>query len=256
MTFLERKGETIRLPFVDDEDGISNIKALGLVVIPMIVMWITVITNFKYTPTLSASLSPTVGAIVGMVLWSIIPFAVITLGLYLVLGKRIREYFSGNIRGNWKLIIGVIVLSFVVSSIVRIIITSFGATTTIDAAVKGMTLISYLVGIFGDLFELFNEEMFGVSVFIGVAMLLKNIFKPARSATIYLAMIISALSFGLLHYDAYAGHVAQIIFVIGSLRLLLNSAFIRSRSILVSYISHYVYDELIFTITFLAGMLH
>lgn len=249
MGIMERKGSRIPMPFVDDTQGISSIKALLMILIPVIVMTITVNTGHQYSAGVVNSFeSLFLGDLVKFTLWVLIPFLLMTISLGLIFGKELKGFFSGSLKKNWKLIVGIVLLGFLVSGVMSIAFKVLHIPVESNAAVKDFSLHSLGYISISNLLSLFNEEIIGLTSFIGSTILIRNVFKTSRNVSLWIGMLVSAVIFGMLHYDAYNGNIPQILLIIGSLRLVFNFSFTRSKNIVVSFVCHYIYDELIFII--------
>lgn len=93
------------------------------------------------------------------------------------------------------------------------------------------------------------EEIFSIIIFIALFKLLS--YKFSRETAIGIALVLSSIVFGLMHFQAYNWHLAQIILLIGRERLFLTGAYIRTKNIWTSFLMHYVFDMAIFLLVFL-----
>lgn len=89
------------------------------------------------------------------------------------------------------------------------------------------------------------EELFGIILFLGLAAMVKNYGHQSRNLSIWIALIISMVIFGLMHFYVYDWHLGQMILIIGVLRLMGTGLYIRSRSIWPAFIFHWGTDTFI-----------
>lgn len=114
-----------------------------------------------------------------------------------------------------------------------------------SAANKGLMLFHEVIS---DLFDLMSEEVVSLTIFLVVAALLIQYYHFSRRSGLGIAMLASMILFGLIHFETYNWNLVQMLLVIGVARFFLNSIFVRSKSIWVSYIVHNIFDALSFLI--------
>lgn len=68
-------------------------------------------------------------------------------------------------------------------------------------------------------------------------------------------LVISLLIFGLIHYNSYNGALAQIIFVIGFGSIFYTYAYLKTKNVIVAYISHILIDGIVFGAIILSSIL-
>ena len=101
--------------------------------------------------------------------------------------------------------------------------------------------------------QLMGEELYKLLVFL-IVMALVYRFTNRRKIAMICGIIVAIFSFGLLHYSAYAGNLAQIIFVIGLGSLIYLYAYLKTKNIVVSYMVHLLIDGLPFLIAIINGL--
>lgn len=97
----------------------------------------------------------------------------------------------------------------------------------------------------GAFIQLLGEELYKVSSFL---IILHVIFKIThkRKLSVICGVIITLLSFGLLHYNAYEGAVVHIILTIGLGGIFYFYAYLKTKNVMVGYIVHLLIDGIPF----------
>lgn len=95
--------------------------------------------------------------------------------------------------------------------------------------------------------QLFGEEIFTILPFLAIMYLLFSKTKLSRNASVVIAWLVTAAWFGAAHLPTYGWNFAQAFLIIGSARLVLTLAFIRTKNILVSTGAHVLNDWTSFT---------
>ncbi len=99
----------------------------------------------------------------------------------------------------------------------------------------------------GTAIQLLGEEIFTILPFLAVMYLLFTKTTLSRNASMIIAWLVTAVWFGAAHLPTYGWNFAQALMVIGSARLVLTLAFIRTKNILVSTGAHILNDWVLFT---------
>jgi uncharacterized protein len=99
--------------------------------------------------------------------------------------------------------------------------------------------------------QLFGEELITILPFLAILYLLFRHGKLSRNNAIVAAWILSAIPFALVHLPTYQWNLIQCLVVIGSARLVLTLAYIRSKNIWVSTGAHILNDWTLFTMNLL-----
>ncbi|HEV7314976.1 type II CAAX endopeptidase family protein [Sphingopyxis sp.] len=101
--------------------------------------------------------------------------------------------------------------------------------------------------------QLFGEELFTILPFLFLLWLGTKHLGLSRHHAVLLGWIGSALLFGAIHLPTYGWNIAQAVLLIGTVRLVLMLAYLRTKSIWASTIAHIVNDWWAFTLAILAG---
>jgi hypothetical protein len=94
--------------------------------------------------------------------------------------------------------------------------------------------------------QLLGEEVVTVLPFLAVLTLLTQHFGVGRKGAVVSAWLVSSLLFGLIHLPTYNWNFVQCIVVIGTARIVLTMAWIRTKNIWVSTGAHIINDWLLF----------
>lgn len=122
-----------------------------------------------------------------------------------------------------------------------IILEQFGMSPSVNAIFETNIDLIFWIMLF---IQLLGEELFKVSVFL---ILMHLIFKIAsRKLSVILSTIITLTIFGLLHYTAYSGAIVHIILVIGWGEIFYFYAYLKTKNVVVSYITHLLVDGIVF----------
>lgn len=165
-------------------------------------------------------------------------------------------------RGNWNLffrmpnlndillIILCALLYYLYSIIMIYIFNSTGVGTNGNVVTTNIDIILCL----GLLIQLLGEELFKIILMLSVMFLVYN-FTNKRKVSIICGVLISTLMFGLIHYNAYNGALAQIIIIIGFGSLFYTYAYLKTKNVIVAYISHILIDGIIICKLILSSIL-
>ncbi|WAP50577.1 CPBP family intramembrane metalloprotease [Arthrobacter sp. ATA002] len=147
------------------------------------------------------------------------------------------------------------VLNLAVSAVMGVIVLRiFGATANpaadgvLDAGAVDLVFFYLGTGI-----QLFGEELFTILPFLAVMYLLHAKAGVSRRVAVLLAWLITAVWFGAAHLPTYGWNFAQAFLIIGSARLVLTLAYIRTKNIMVSTGAHILNDWSSFTFTLAAA---
>ncbi|QIK61881.1 CPBP family intramembrane metalloprotease [Leucobacter viscericola] len=172
-------------------------------------------------------------------------FPAIPLTLFIVFtGKHWSAIFRRLTGRDWLTMVVFWLLNLAVTSLVGILVAAlFGANanTAADglADAGGAEILAFFVGTG---IQLFGEEIFTLLPFLAVMYLFYSKAKLSRKTSIILAWLITAVWFGAAHLPTYGWNVAQALLVIGTARLVLTLAFIRTKNIAVSTGAHILND--------------
>jgi len=143
-----------------------------------------------------------------------------------------------------KLMFGFAFLNIVVSMAIGVVIKVFGTAAT-NATIANATELDGpgLINFFAKVaLQLLGEELITILPFLAILTLCHRVAGLGRNKAVIIAWLVSALVFGLLHLSTYDWNLVQCIVVIGSARLVLMWAYIRSKNIWVSTGAHIIND--------------
>jgi membrane protease YdiL (CAAX protease family) len=143
-----------------------------------------------------------------------------------------------------KLMFGFAFLNIVVTMAIGGVIKVFG-TTASNAIIANATELDGpgLANFFAKVApQLLGEELITILPFLAILTLCHRVAGLGRNKAVIIAWLVSALVFGLLHLPTYDWNLVQCIVVIGSARLILTWAYIRSKNIWVSTGAHIIND--------------
>lgn len=101
--------------------------------------------------------------------------------------------------------------------------------------------------------QLLGEEIFSILPFLALLTLFCNWLKLSRTTAIILAWLLTGVMFGMAHLPTYNWNLVQCIVIIGSARLVLTLAFIKTKSLWVSTLAHIINDWTLFIIAMILG---
>jgi membrane protease YdiL (CAAX protease family) len=147
-----------------------------------------------------------------------------------------------------RLMVGFALLNIILSMIVGAIV---GAMTHVTAnnsiAVIGELDAMGQAAFFAKtLPQLFGEEVITILPFLAILYACTHRFGMGRKAGVIVALLVSAVVFGLLHLPTYDWNVVQCVVIIGSARLVLSLPWIMTKNIWVSTGAHIINDWVIF----------
>ena len=139
-------------------------------------------------------------------------------------------------------------LNLVVSLSVGALVSGlFGAAANpAFGALAGQDTASRLLFFIRTLPQLFGEELVTILPLLAAAWLFHSVLKLGRTVAIVLAWLLSALLFGAMHLPTYDWNFLQCFVVIGSARLVLSLAYLKTRNIWVSTGAHVINDWVLF----------
>lgn len=148
-------------------------------------------------------------------------------------------------------------INLAVSALVAVLISGgslnhLSANTVTDTVLDGgaIGVIAFYAGTF---IQLFGEELFTIVPFLALLYWLFTKGKISRRNSILIAWVATALWFGAAHLPTYDWNFGQALIVIGSARLVLTLAYIRTKNIGVSFGAHLLNDWVTFTLALLAA---
>ncbi|KRM73047.1 CPBP family intramembrane glutamic endopeptidase [Lacticaseibacillus brantae] len=248
--FLEPKKHT-EFPFLDGKTSAGRLWGMffGAIIISLVMLLPQVL--------IPASASLTV-EILGQIIQSVVPL-ILFWALYRYVGQiSMRQLYKRiTIRA-----LGFGIVMFALSSVYAVIVGLLlkGQTTANASAAqaahmsKSALIPSYLLNEGLDLFNLMIEELIAVTAFLAILALANHYWHLSRNASIWVGLGISIIVFGVIHFSAYDWHWAQMILLIGMSRLFDTGVYIRTKNIWISYIMHFVWDTILFTIGLITNL--
>ena len=103
--------------------------------------------------------------------------------------------------------------------------------------------------------QLFGEEVITLLPFLALMHWMSTRFGLRRKGAIIGAWLVSSIVFGLIHLPTYDWNWVQCIVVIGSARMVLTLAWIKTKNIWVSTGAHIINDWLLFAVAILGATL-
>lgn len=234
--FLEKKDETRDFPLTNT--SISDLRLVSLI----FVLCAYFVFNILYVPShLSLIFS---------IIYSFLP-----IGIYFFIYYFFTKESPIKMYKKWSfydLKIGIVflVLQLIYVSVISRLVPNMSANETVNIYSKvPHTLKNFSLISFTTIGNLMLEEIFSIIIFIALFKLLS--YKFSRETAIGIALVLSSIVFGLMHFQAYNWHLAQMILLIGGERLFLTGAYIRTKNIWTSFLMHYIFDMAIFLLVFL-----
>jgi len=185
------------------------------------------------------------GLIIRAVLFPAIPLLV----LRFISGPQWRNLFRRIGLADVGAMLGFALLNLVVSIMVGLLVMQFfGADTNAAvSALAGMSEGEKELFFLRSLPQLFGEEVLTVLPFLAALQLAHGPLNLSRTQAVLFAWLLSSILFGLVHLPSYNWNLLQCLLVIGSARLVLSLAYIRTKNIWVSTGAHVINDWVIFT---------
>lgn len=234
--FLEKKDEIRDFPLTNT--SISDLRLVSLIFVSCAYF----VFNILYVPShLSLIFS---------IIYSFLP-----IGIYFFIYYFFTKESPIKMYKKWSfydLKIGIVflVLQLIYVSVISRLVPNMSANETVNIYSKvPHTLKNFSLISFTTIGNLMLEEIFSIIIFIALFKLLS--YKFSRETAIGIALVLSSIVFGLMHFQAYNWHLAQMILLIGGERLFLTGAYIRTKNIWTSFLMHYIFDMTIFLLVFL-----
>lgn len=96
--------------------------------------------------------------------------------------------------------------------------------------------------------QLLGEELFKVSIFL-LVMHVVYVATSNRKLSLVLGVIIALIVFGMAHWNSYGGNIVHIILVIGLGGIFYFYAYLKTKNVAVSYITHVLIDAIPFALS-------
>lgn len=161
----------------------------------------------------------------------IIPIAVVTRGKLGYLFKRPKA--------KDLLLIIVLLIAYAIYSLAMMsILFKFGIKPTANEILSANMDGVMIIGMF---LQLIGEELVKIIPFLMITYALYR-HSQNRKLAITLALVITLILFGLIHFRAYSGNFAQMILIIGFGSFFNMFAYLKTKNATVSYIFHIIWD--------------
>lgn len=232
---------------VERQDGrdfpFYNNKPMGLSVWQWLTVWLAAAIGF-----LLLVLTPWHSNVVGLV--PRILFLALPLATFIYFAKdNWKLLFRKPTRKDYRVMAGFFILNLAVTGIVAVVVKAlFGANA--NPAADGLAQaggIEIAAFYLGTGVQLLGEEVFTMLPLLAVMYYLYSKKKLSRKTAITGAWLLTAVWFSLAHLPAYDWNILQVLLVIGTARIVLTLAYIRTKNLWVSYGAHLLNDWVIFT---------
>ncbi len=193
----------------------------------------------------------TFGAMLQAVLFVAIPLRVLA-----AVAPGHWQALFGRVGGReLRLMVGFALLNIGVSMAVGLLVARFAPVTPNAAAglLAGMDTGGRIAFFAKTVPQLLGEEVMTLLPFLLVLTLLTRHFGVGRQRAVLGAWLLSSLLFGLMHLPTYDWNWVQCIVIIGTARLVLTLAWMRTKNIWVSTGAHILNDWLLFGMSLLGA---
>ncbi|MGK0551876.1 CPBP family glutamic-type intramembrane protease [Enterococcus faecalis] len=237
--FLEKKDETRDFPLTTIKISFQRLFSLFLFLCVYFVLY--VVFQPSHLPKFL------------VIIYSLFPLLVFFLAYQLFTKESPLNMYKRISLNDLKIGVAFFLLQIIYITIVSPIIGKGATNEFVGILSKASpTLINYSLIALSEIGDLMIEEVFSIMLFIVLLKLLRQRLK--RSTAIGLALVLSSLVFGLMHFEAYNWHLLQMIVLIGGERLFLTGAYIRTKNLWVPFLIHYIFDMLIFSFSLFLGL--
>ena len=242
--WLERPGDDF--PFYNGQPAILSIKQwLGILV--------AVALGFACLTVNVPVLTSDVGVLIRALLFPVIPL----LFLAFVTGPHWRSLFRRISVADIGWMLGFALLNLVVTITIGVLVIQlFGAEA--NAAINALpeqSLSQREFFFLRTIPQLFGEEVLTILPFLAVLYVAHARLGMSRINSVLVAWILSSILFGLVHLPTYNWNLVQCLVVIGSARLVLSLAYVKTKNIWVSTGAHIINDWAIFGFVLIAPTL-
>ncbi len=143
---------------------------------------------------------------------------------------------------------GVLLINLIVSGIVGFIVLKFIGAESNPAAkmVQGNTVFGNIIFVLKLIPMLIGEEIMTIIPFLVILTFASKKLKLSRKASIIISWVVTAVMFGLIHLPTYNWNFAQSVLIIGSARMVLTFAYLKTKNIWVSSMAHILNDWFLF----------
>lgn len=181
-------------------------------------------------------------------------FVLIPLGaLYVLSGHQLQALFYKVGWRELRLMLGFALLNLLVTFSVALLVENFWTTESNPAFAELKEASSYQLALFylRTFIQLIGEELFTILPFLALLWLLTSCFHWPRGRAIFAAWILTAILFALIHLPTYHWNLLQCLVIIGSARLVLTLAYIKTKNLWVCSGAHIINDWTLFTLAIL-----
>ncbi|QYK08560.1 CPBP family intramembrane glutamic endopeptidase [Shewanella mangrovisoli] len=172
---------------------------------------------------------------------------------YFIVGKHWRLIFDKlDLKAvRWMFLIAI--LNIVITVVIgKIVVDTVGATANpAFELLRHQEIWEKLQFFLRTIPQLFGEELITVFPFLALMWLLHTHFGVQRKTAIIIAWIGSAILFGMAHLPTYQWNWVQCLIVIGTARIVLLLAYLKTKNILVSTGAHIINDWALFSVALL-----
>ncbi|ABI40365.1 Abortive infection protein [Shewanella sp. MR-4] len=172
---------------------------------------------------------------------------------YLIVGEHWRLIFDKlDLKAvGWMFLVAL--LNIVVTLVIgKMVIDTVGATANpVFEMLRHQDIGETLQFFLRTIPQLFGEEIITVFPFLALMWLLHTHFGVQRKTAIIIAWIGSAILFGMVHLPTYQWNWVQCLIVIGTARIILLLAYLKTKNILVSTGAHIINDWTLFSVALL-----
>ncbi|TYC49620.1 CPBP family intramembrane metalloprotease [Weissella muntiaci] len=250
MTVFEKKNDDRGLPFIDYGD-MSIRSAISMITVAIVVFISYIYISAHPQPLTDIFGKSELSLVFILIISTLIPLAIMLYSFYYFSNKNLRQYFQGNPFKEWKAFVAFFLMNAAYGILSSQFVSLFARTVENKGISNGMNLHMYLISVIEDVFSLATEELYAIPLFFAFAVILSKYFKWSRNVIIYVALLISAVLFGLAHFETYSWNLTQMIFVVGLSRFFITGAYIRTKNMWVAYAIHFMTDFIITSIAFL-----
>ena len=146
------------------------------------------------------------------------------------------------------------ILNFAVTMGVGVIVVRLFKTASNAATMAGKGPFGLFSFYAGTGIQLFGEELLTILPFLAVMYLCTMTLKFSRKASVLWALTVSSVIFALMHLPTYEWNLLQCLLAIGTARVVLSLAYIKTKNIWVSTGAHIFNDWFLFTMPLLAAL--
>lgn len=181
-------------------------------------------------------------------------FVFIPLGtLYVLSGHQLQALFYKVGWRELRLMLGFALLNLLVTFTVALIVENFWTTESNPAFAELKDASSYQLTLFylRTFIQLIGEELFTILPFLALLWFFTRCLHWSRGPAICAAWILTAILFALIHLPTYHWNLLQCLVIIGSARLVLTLAYIKTKNLWVCSGAHIINDWTLFTLAIL-----